>query len=148
MRVYPHTQHLCSVPGFVCALLVCIASTTAWSDSDKTIVDLERGLPEAPSRYHRPRAAHLYQYDKTEVDLAVPSHSNLPRNSVVRNALLRSQRQCRPPTTPPPQAPLPGEDAKGQLMRQVQFLTSGSTLIALKVPLQNPYDFTIAVLSR
>ena len=33
-------------------------------------------------------------------------------------------------------------------MRQVQFLTNGSTLIAPKVPLKNPYDFTIAVLSR
>jgi len=32
-------------------------------------------------------------------------------------------------------------------MRQVQFLTGGTTLIALKVPLQNPYDFTITVRS-
>ena len=93
---------------FICALLVCIASTTAWSDSDKTIVDLERGLPEAPSRYHRPRAAHLYQYDKTEVDLAVP----LPQQPAEEQR--GSQRPATlpapmpAPTTPPPQAPLPG----------------------------------------
>ena len=92
----------------ICALFVCMASTTAWSDSDKTIVDLQRGLPEAPSRYHRPRAAHLYQYDKTEVDLAVP----LPRQPVEeprgsqRPATLPAPMPV--PTTPPSQAPLPG----------------------------------------
>ena len=93
---------------FSCALLVCIASTTAWSDSDKTIVDLERGLPQAPSRYHRPRAAHLYQYDKTEVDLAIP----LPRppaeeqRGAQRPATLPAPMPAA--TAPPSQAPLPG----------------------------------------
>lgn len=93
---------------FLCAWLVCIASTTAWSDSDKTIVDLERGLPQAPSRYHRPRAAHLYQYDKTEVDLAIP----LPQppaeeqRGVQRPATLPAPMPA--PTAPPSQAPLPG----------------------------------------
>ena len=77
-----------------------------------------------------------------------PSHSNLLRNSVVRNALLRSQRQCRHQLRHHPRLHSQGEDAKGQLMRQVQFLAGGSTLIALKVPLQNPYEFTIAVRSR
>src|SRR5215510_945235 len=48
-----------------------------------------------------------------------PSHSNLPRNSVVRNALLHSQRQCRHPPRPPPRLHSRGEDAKEQLMRQV-----------------------------
>ena len=77
----------------ICALLVCIASTTAWSDSDKTTVDLERGQPEAASRYHRPRAAHLYQYDKTVVDLAVP----LPPQSAEEQ-----QGPQRPATLPAP----------------------------------------------
>jgi hypothetical protein len=93
---------------FVCALLVCIASTTAWSDSDKTIVDLERGRSEAPSRYHRPRAAHLYQYDKTEVDLAVPllQQPTEAQRDVQRPATLPAP--ISPPTTPSPQAPPPG----------------------------------------
>lgn len=86
-----------------------MASTTAWSDSDKTVVDLERGLPEAPSRYHRPRAAHLYQYDKTEVDLAAP----LPQQPA--EAQRGSQRPAtltapRPAPTTPPQEPPPGGD--------------------------------------
>jgi len=84
-----------------------MASTTAWSDWDKTKVDLQRGLPEAPSLYHRPRAAHLYQYDKTEVDLAVP----LARQPA--EAPSESQRPATLPasvpalTTPPYQAPRP-----------------------------------------
>ena len=93
---------------FLCALLMCIASTTAWSDSDKTDVDLERGRPEAPSRYHRPRAAHLYQYDKTEVDLAVPLP---PQPAEEQRGAQRPATLPAPvpaPTTPPPQAPLPG----------------------------------------
>lgn len=93
---------------FVCASLVCIASTTAWSDSDKTIVDLERGRPEAPSRYHRPRAAHLYQYDKTEVDLAtpLPQQPTEEQRGVQRPATLPAPLSS--PTTPSPQAPPPG----------------------------------------
>ena len=108
MLVSTHTRNTLLRAWFLCALLVCIASTTTWSGSDKTIVDLERGLPEAPSRYHRPRAAHLYQYDKTEVDLAVP----LPQQPVEEQR--GSQRPATlpapmpAPTTPPSQAPLPG----------------------------------------
>jgi len=108
MFMSTHTRSLCLGAWFICALLVCMASTTAWSDSDKTIVDLQRGRPEAPSRYHRPRAAHLYQYDKTEVDLAVP----LPQQPAEEQR--DSQRPATlpapmpAPTTPPPQTPLPG----------------------------------------
>ena len=93
---------------FLSILLVCIISTTAWSDWDKTNVDLQRGLPEAPSLYHRPRAAHLYQYDKTEVDLAVPL-SQQPaeeQRGSQRPATLPAPLPA--PTTPLPQAPLPG----------------------------------------
>jgi hypothetical protein len=102
------TRNLFLGAWFVCALLVCIASTTVWSDSDKTIVDLERGRPEAPSRYHRPRAAHLYQYDKTEVDLAVPlpQQPTEAQHNVQRPATLPAP--ISPPTTPSPQAPPPG----------------------------------------
>ncbi|GIX48008.1 MAG: hypothetical protein KatS3mg131_2219 [Candidatus Tectimicrobiota bacterium] len=39
---------------------------------DKTEVDLEYGRPEPAVRYRPPRGAHLYDYDKTEVDLATP----------------------------------------------------------------------------
>ena len=94
----------------VCVLYLCIASPSAWSDSDKTIVDLERGRPEAASRYHRPRAEHRYQYDKTEVDLAVP----LTQPSAEEQRA--SQRPATPtppapaPANPPQQAPLPGGD--------------------------------------
>ena len=45
-----------------------------------------------------------------------PSHSNLLRNSVVRNALPRSQRQCRHQLRHHPRLHSRGEDAKGQLM--------------------------------
>jgi hypothetical protein len=107
--VSTHVRNSLLSAWFVCAFLVCIASTTAWSDSDKTVVDLPRGLPEAPSRYHRPRAAHLYQYDKTEVDLAVP----LPEQPAQEQR--GSQRPATlpapmpPPPTPPSLAPpLPG----------------------------------------
>src|SRR5215471_18169591 len=106
--VSTHTRSICLGAWFICALLVCMASTIAWSDSDKTIVDLQRGLPEAPSRYHRPRAAHLYQYDKTEVDLAVPL-SQQPaeeQRGSQRPATLPAPLPA--PTTPLPQAPLPG----------------------------------------
>jgi hypothetical protein len=105
--VSTHPQGICLGAWLLCAWLVCIAST-AWSDSDKTIVDLERGRPEAPSRYHRPRAAHLYQYDKTEVDLAVPLP---PQPAEEQRGSQRPATLPAPtpaPTTPPPQAPLPG----------------------------------------
>jgi hypothetical protein len=108
MFVSTHTRSIFLGAWFVCALLVCIASTTAWSDWDKTNVDLQRGLPEAASRYHRPRAAHLYQWDKTEVDLGVP----LPpppteeQQSPQRPATLPAPMPA--PTTPPSQAPIPG----------------------------------------
>jgi hypothetical protein len=36
---------------------------------DKTEVDLEYGPLEPASRYHRPRQAHIYTFDKTETDL-------------------------------------------------------------------------------
>jgi len=57
---------------FFYVVLVCLVPTTTWADFDKTIVDLQRGRPEAASRYYRPRAAQLYRWDKTEVDLGVP----------------------------------------------------------------------------
>ena len=91
-----HAGHLSQ-----CLVSLCLARVhclyPAWSDSDKTVVDLERGRPEAASRYHRPRAAHLYQYDKTEVDLAVP----LPPQPA------EGQRGSQRPATLPPQAPRP-----------------------------------------
>ena len=108
MLVSTHTRNICLGAWFVCALLVCITSTTAWSDWDKTNVDLQRGLPEAASRYHRPRAAHLYQYDKTEVDLAVPLP---PQPAEEQRGSQRPATLPAPmpaPTTPPPQAPVPG----------------------------------------
>jgi len=55
--------------GIVLLSMLC---TDVWSDSDKTTIDLERGLPEASSRYHRLRAEQRYQSDKTKIDLATP----------------------------------------------------------------------------
>jgi hypothetical protein len=107
--VSTHVRNSLLSAWFVCAFLVCIASTTAWSDSDKTVVDLPRGLPEAPSRYHRPRVAHLYQYDKTEVDLAVP----LPQQPAEEQRGSQRPATLTAPTpapTTPPQAPPPGGD--------------------------------------
>jgi hypothetical protein len=106
--VFTHTRRIFLRAWFVCALLVCMASTTAWSDWDKTTVDLQRGLPEAPSRYHRPRAAHLYQWDKTEVDLGVPlpPQPTEEQGGSQRPATLPAPMPA--PTTPPPQAPRPG----------------------------------------
>src|SRR5262252_9631427 len=107
MVVSTHARRSCLGAWCLCAVLVCMVATTAWSDSDKTTVDLQRGLPEAPSRYYRPRAAQLYQYDKTRVDLAVP----LPRPPV--EAPSESQRPATLPTpvpvlpTPPSQVPRP-----------------------------------------
>jgi hypothetical protein len=71
-------------------------------------VDLQRGQPEAPSRYHRPRAAHLYQYDKTEVDLAtpLPPQSAEEQRGVQRPATLPAPMPA--PTTLPSQAPPQG----------------------------------------
>jgi hypothetical protein len=37
-----------------------------------TEIDLEPGRPTAASRYRRPRQVHQYEFDKTEVDLAIP----------------------------------------------------------------------------
>lgn len=85
-----------------------MASTNAWSDSDKTIVDLQRGLPEAPSRYHRPRAAHRYQYDKTEVDLAVPLTQQPPEEQRASQRPATLTTPAPAPTNTPPQTPLPG----------------------------------------
>ena len=92
----------------ICMLVVCMASTNAWSDTDKTTVDLERGQPEATSRYHRPRAVHRYQYDKTEVDLATPlaQQASEDKSAPQRPATLAPPVSA--PTTPSPQAPLPG----------------------------------------
>jgi hypothetical protein len=103
-----HIRDIALSACFLCVLLVCIVSTTAWSDSDKTVLDLERGLPQAPSRYNRPRAAHLYQYDKTEVDLAAPlpqQPADEQRGSQ-RPATLPAPMPA--PITPPSQVPLPG----------------------------------------
>src|SRR5712692_793684 len=102
------TRNIFLSAWFVCALLVCIASTTVWSDSDKTIVDLQRGLPDAPSRYHRPRAEQRYQYDKTEIDLAVPLP---PQPAEEQRGSQRPATLITPTPAPPntpPQAPLPG----------------------------------------
>ena len=102
-----HVRRRCLGAWCLCVVLVCLVATTAWSDSDKTRVDLQRGLPEAPSRYYRPRAAQLYQYDKTRVDLAVP----LPRppgeapSESQRPAVLPAPVPALP--TPPSQAPRP-----------------------------------------
>lgn len=94
----------CRNVWFVGVLLVCIAATHAWSDSDKTEVDLERGRPEAASLYHRPRAAHLYHYDKTVVDLAVPLAPQPPeeQRAPQRPGTLTPSAPAPPPT------PLPG----------------------------------------
>jgi hypothetical protein len=105
--VFAPTHNMLLSAWLFCALLVCMATTTAWSDSDKTIVDLERGRPEAASRYHRPRAAHLYQYDKTETDLAVPLP---PQPAEAQRGSQRPATLPAPmptPTTPSSQAPLP-----------------------------------------
>jgi len=108
--VSPPTRNFFLSTCLVWVLYLCIASPNAWSDSDKTIVDLERGRPEASSRYHRPRAEHLYQYDKTTVDLAVP----LTQQSAEEQRA--SQRPATPtppapaPANPPQQTPLPGGD--------------------------------------
>ena len=109
--MFPPTRNIFLSTCLVCVLYLCITSTIAWSDSDKTNVDLERGRPEAASRYHRPRAAQLYQYDKTQVDLAVP----LPQQPAEEQST--SQRPATPtPPVPTPanlpqqQEPLPGGD--------------------------------------
>jgi len=98
----------CLSGWFVCVLLVCIAVPNAWSDTDKTVVDLERGRPEAASRYHRPRAAHLYHYDQTAVDLAVPLAQQPPEEPRASQRPGTLTPAAPAPTPPPPQAPLPG----------------------------------------
>src|SRR5262249_19256769 len=102
------TRSPCLSSWFVCILLVCIAATNVWSDTDKTEVDLERGRPEAASRYHRPRAAHLYQYDKTVVDLAGPLVQPSPEEPRAPQRPGTLTPAAPAPTPPPPQAPLPG----------------------------------------
>ena len=97
----------CLSGWFGCVLLVCIATTNAWSDTDKTIVDLERGRPEAASRYHRPRAAHLYHYDKTEVDLAVPLAQQAPEEQRPAQRPGTLTAPAPVPTTISPRGPLP-----------------------------------------
>ena len=93
-----HRRSTCLSGWLGCVFLLCIAMTNAWSDTDKSIVDLERARPEAASRYHRQRAAHLYQYDKTELDLAVPLAQQSPEE----------QRPAARPGTLIPPAPGPG----------------------------------------
>jgi len=88
-------------------LLLCLLSLNAWSASDKTIVDLERGQPEAASRYHRPRAEHRYQYDKTETDLAAPLPPQTPEG---QGEVQRAPSPTPPaptPAKPPRETPLP-----------------------------------------
>lgn len=88
----------------VCML---ITPSPGWSASDKTTVDLERGLPEAPSRYHRPRGAQRYHADKTEVDLAVPlpQATQEPQSSPARQTpqtpAISTPGTLLPPTAPP-----------------------------------------------
>ncbi|MGE3538109.1 MAG: hypothetical protein AB7N91_11830 [Candidatus Tectimicrobiota bacterium] len=80
--------------GTLCLSSLCMTLTPppVWSASDKTVVDLDRGLPEAPARYRRPRGVQHYRSDKTEVDLAVPL----------------AQSTDGAPQTPPPAAATPG----------------------------------------
>jgi hypothetical protein len=99
--VFTHVRNILLSACFLCILLVCIASTTAWSDWDKTNVDLQRGLPEAPSLYHRPRAAHLYQWDKTEVDLGVL----IPQKPVEEQRGSQRPATLPAPTLAPPASP-------------------------------------------
>jgi hypothetical protein len=68
---------------------------------DKTEVDLEHGRPEPAARYHRPRGAQLYTYDKTNVDLAQP-RATTPEEG--------GPAAAPPPSNASPQAPLPGGD--------------------------------------
>jgi hypothetical protein len=57
----------------------------AWGDTDKTIVDLERGPAAPPARYARPRWARIYRYDKTDMDFATPLTES-PNGSQVSGA--------------------------------------------------------------
>jgi hypothetical protein len=65
--------------GLLLLVLGCGACTGAQSKTlpiqsanYPTEVDLQYGRPEAASRYRQPRQVHRYEFDKTEVDLAVP----------------------------------------------------------------------------
>ncbi len=94
------------------ALALFLSAATShpvWSDTDKTTVDLEKGRPSIPLRYHRPQGAQRYMYDKTEVDLAIPRPAPQPATE--------SQETTQPiprpvpatlPMTLPPETPLPG----------------------------------------
>jgi len=77
-----------------------------------------------------------------------PSHSNLLRNSVLRNALPHPRHLRRHQPTHPSRRHSQAGTADGQLARQAQGLASGGTLIALKVLLEDPYDLNIAIRSR
>ena len=92
-----HLRSTCRRGWFGCVLVVCMAATNAWSDTDKTVVDVERSRPGAASGYHGPRAAHLYHYDKTEVDLALPVVPQSPE----------AQRPSQHPGTLPAALPVP-----------------------------------------
>jgi hypothetical protein len=99
------------VSGWLLWLLLCCgASSSAWGDTDKTIVDLERGQPAAASRYHRPRGAQLYISDKTEVDLATPR----PREPGEERGTIPPAATPVPPppapqSEPPRESPTPGQ---------------------------------------
>lgn len=83
-----------------CLVLLSCLCTSAWGDTDKTIVDLEISKPRVTSNYHRPRWARQYTYDGTEVDLVVPRPS--PATAP------------EPPVTPLPDTPVPPEPAPGE----------------------------------
>lgn len=100
--MFPGLRNTCLSAWFGCILLLCMAPTNVWSDTDKTTVDLERGRPGAASRYHRPRAEYLYRYDKTDVDLAAPLAQPSPE------AQRASQRPgTLTPAAPDPETPIP-----------------------------------------
>lgn len=85
----------------------CLGWQPAWGDTDKTIVDLERGPSALPARYSRPRGAQLYRYDKTEIDFAAPLtdqpdgfQAPVPQQSSTNGAATPTER--RTPSTSPP----------------------------------------------
>ena len=79
---------------------------------DKTEVDLEYGPLESASRYHRPRALSLYNYDKTETDFNLgakkitPSQSHRSDADNVPNPAAKSARYPHPPVPAPWPNPL------------------------------------------
>ena len=93
----------------VISLCLCLCSQ-AWGDTDKTIVDLERGQPQAASRYNQPRGVQQYVYDETEVDLARPRRPAAEALSV--SPTVPSSQDVVPPSEAGSQVekPLPGSD--------------------------------------